>query len=266
VTRVNPKLMTALRAAHHGASLGNERIIKLIFNATARATNVHEISGDSRSRITVWYCTLGMRATVNFPSSACPGRAACYGMCRGGRSRRSKETTMKRAVIACLLTLVALSMTGCPIYPSDGLCRSQWDCAPGYSCDEATGACYQPAPGCTRPADCTNASDTCTPAGICQVGSCHLLGCVAGYSCTIDRGAWACTLGTSSGSGGTTSSSGGASSTGGASSSSNSGLGGGSSGGASGTGGASSTGGTVAAGGISNTGGSAAPSSAGTSS
>ncbi len=48
---------------------------------------------------------------------------------------------MKRAVITCLLTLVALSMTGCPIYPSDNLCHSQWDCAPGYTCDEVTGAC-----------------------------------------------------------------------------------------------------------------------------
>jgi len=210
---------------------------------------------------------VGNAGDGEFPANACPGRAACYGMCRGGRSRRSKETTMKRAVIACLLTLVALSMTGCPIYPSDGLCRNHWDCAPGYNCDEATGACYQPAPGCTRPADCTNASETCTPAGNCQVGSCHLLGCVAGYSCTIDKGAWACTFGTSTGSGGANSSNGGASSTGGASNTASSGLGGAAAtGGAATMGGATSAGGTPSTGGIANTGGSATPSSAGASS
>jgi hypothetical protein len=46
VAGVYPKLVAAFRAAHHGAALGNERIVKLVFNATARAANVHEISGD----------------------------------------------------------------------------------------------------------------------------------------------------------------------------------------------------------------------------
>ena len=122
---------------------------------------------------------------------------------------------MKRAVIACLLTLVALSMTGCPIYPSDNLCHSRWDCAPGYSCDDATGECYLPAPACTRPADCTGASETCTPAGTCEVGSCKLLGCVAGYSCTIVDAAWTCSAGVVNGSGGAASTTGGAATTGG---------------------------------------------------
>jgi len=131
---------------------------------------------------------------------------------------------MKRAVIACLLTMVALSMTGCPIYPSDSRCHSRWDCAPGYSCDEATGVCVAPTPVCVRPADCTGANETCAPDGTCQIGTCRLVGCVAGYSCTTFEGRWTCTQGTS-GAGGS-SSNGGGSAVGGSSISRDAGIGG----------------------------------------
>jgi len=106
---------------------------------------------------------------------------------------------MKRAVIACFSTLVALSMTGCPIYPSDNLCHTHLDCAPGYSCDQGTGACLPPPIECARPADCTNANETCSPNGTCEIGSCRLIGCVAGYQCLVFGGTWACTLGTGAG-------------------------------------------------------------------
>ncbi len=166
---------------------------------------------------------------------------------------------MKHAVITCLLTLVALSMTGCPIYPSDNLCHSHWDCAPGYTCDEITGACVALATGCIRPADCTSQSETCTSEGICQIGSCHQLGCVAGYSCIIEASTWTCVLGAGSpGSGGSTGLAGGATGTGGATSVAGTGTSGGvtSLGGASATGGAITTGGTSSIGGNASTGGS----------
>ena len=163
---------------------------------------------------------------------------------------------MKRAVIACLLTMAALSMTGCPIYPSDSRCHSHWDCAPGYGCDEATGVCVAPAPACVRPADCTGEKETCAPDGSCQVGTCRLVGCIAGYSCTIFEGTWTCTQGMS-GAGGT-SSNGGASAVGGSGTSSDAGIGnsategGSSNGGGTQTAGANSTGGgaTSAAGAV----------------
>ncbi len=103
-------------------------------------------------------------------------------------------------------------MTGCPIYPSDNRCHSHWDCAPGYNCDLGKGACTAPAPACLRPADCTNANETCAPDGTCQVGSCHLIGCVAGYTCTIVEGTWNCAQ---AGAAGGSTSNGGAGSTGG---------------------------------------------------
>ena len=110
---------------------------------------------------------------------------------------------MKSAVMTCLSALVALSMTGCPIYPSDNRCRSDWDCAPGYSCNEISGSCFAIGPfGCNRPSDCTGASEVCGEEGVCRVGSCHLegVGCVAGYTCVggrletgLDGGsAWTC--------------------------------------------------------------------------
>ena len=101
------------------------------------------------------------------------------------------------AVMTCLSALVALSMTGCPVYPSDNLCRSDWDCAPGYACNEASGACVAAGPGgCTQPSDCLGASEVCSRDGVCTVGSCHLceVGCVAGYTCVgsgVEK-AWTC--------------------------------------------------------------------------
>ena len=193
--------------------------------------------------------------SAKFRRVACPGRAACYCTHCDVNSRGSKEPTMKRAVITCLLALVALSMTGCPIYPSDNLCHSHWDCAPGYTCEEATGACVALATGCTRPADCTSQSETCTSEGVCQIGSCHQLGCVAGYGCVIEASTWTCVLGAGSqGSG----SAGGATGTGGSTNLGGAATSGGvtSLGGASALGGAAATGGTSSIGGNSGTGGS----------
>ncbi len=104
---------------------------------------------------------------------------------------------MKPALMTCLSALAALSLTGCPIYPSDNLCRSDWDCAEGYLCIQTTGACVLAGPvSCTRPTECAGPSEVCSSAGVCMVGSCHLreVGCVAGYSC-VGRGpemAWTC--------------------------------------------------------------------------
>jgi hypothetical protein len=136
-----------------------------------------------------------------------------------------KRRTMKRALIACLLTTVTLFMAGCPIYPSDNLCHSHWDCAPGYTCDQGSGTCVAPAPACVRPADCTNENETCALDGTCQIGSCRLVGCVAGFTCAAVNGAWTCTEGSASGSGGS-SSIGGASATGGANAEGDAGVGG----------------------------------------
>jgi hypothetical protein len=115
---------------------------------------------------------------------------------------------MKSAVMTCFSALVALSMTGCPIYPADDLCRSDWDCAPGYLCDRTLGACVLAGPlHCARPSDCGGPSEVCGREGLCVVGSCHLsnVGCVAGYTCmgSSPDQAWACVpTGTPSGVGG----------------------------------------------------------------
>jgi hypothetical protein len=99
---------------------------------------------------------------------------------------------MQRAVSTCLLTVIALSLTGCPIYPSDNLCHSNLDCAPGYVCDTYSGACLQLAANCDRPSDCTGISETCASDGTCQIGSCEQVGCVFGYTCRIDQDVWTC--------------------------------------------------------------------------
>lgn len=103
---------------------------------------------------------------------------------------------MKRATAHVLWSLVALSMTGCPIYPSDNLCHSNADCAPQYSCDLITGTCAPASTACIRPADCANPNETCNSQGVCQVGSCHQVGCVAGFGCVIFDSVWTCVPGT----------------------------------------------------------------------
>lgn len=159
---------------------------------------------------------------------------------------------MKRAVITCLLAGVALSMTGCPIYPSDNLCHSRWDCAPGYTCDDVTGTCLAPAPSCTRPADCTGKSETCAPDGTCRIGSCHQFvdGCVAGYTCAKVNSTWTCVAGSGpAGIGGSTGAGGAASMGGAAGNSAEFGGSSATTGGSPSTGGLPGTGGSPAAGG-----------------
>jgi hypothetical protein len=104
---------------------------------------------------------------------------------------------MKPALATYFSVLVALSMTGCPVYPSDDLCRSDWDCAPGYLCN-GNGACvWAGATGCAQPSDCRlDQNEVCSRDGTCKVGSCHVadVGCVAGFTCagTEPDKSWAC--------------------------------------------------------------------------
>jgi hypothetical protein len=104
---------------------------------------------------------------------------------------------MKPALKTCFSVVVALSLTGCPVYPSDDLCRSDWDCASGYACN-GDGACvWAGAVACAQPSDCNlDQNEVCSAAGICKAGSCHVAdtGCVAGYTCigTDPQKAWTC--------------------------------------------------------------------------
>jgi hypothetical protein len=45
VAWVDTKLVSTFGTTHHRPSLGNERVVELVFNATAGATNVHEYLG-----------------------------------------------------------------------------------------------------------------------------------------------------------------------------------------------------------------------------
>lgn len=121
---------------------------------------------------------------------------------------------MKVAFRTCLCGLAALSMTGCPIYPADDHCSSDWDCAPNYYCDvNRTCLAIAESTDCNAPQDCTGANEVCGRHGTCVVGSCHVasVGCVAGFTCTAsdstpDR-AWTCMpIGAARGTGGSSAS------------------------------------------------------------
>jgi hypothetical protein len=116
---------------------------------------------------------------------------------------------MKRAVLWSAALMTAFALTGCPVYPDDRRgCFDDEDCAPGYACDHATGACFLPGGGgsgggsasCSAPDDC-RLNETCDKSGVCQTGSCHVdsVGCVSGYSCEIVDGTWTCVASSSSG-------------------------------------------------------------------
>lgn len=151
------------------------------------------------------------------------------------------------------LAVLALGVTasGCPIYESDESgCYSDFDCADGYFCDDASLTCVGTGPGtasCEKPSDC-GTNETCSRSGSCLVGDCHFssVGCVRGFTCSSESGRWQCEP-SGSASGGASNDGGGAPSDGGAAPSEHGGESGGgepsspaagmSSGGASGAGG-----------------------------
>jgi len=103
---------------------------------------------------------------------------------------------MKKSALPLALSLLGLTLPGCPVYDSgDYGCYSDFDCPTGYVCDGNSLACVnvQGAPACSRPSDCGD-TETCSSSGICEVASCHFasVGCVRGYECSSDSGAWQC--------------------------------------------------------------------------
>lgn len=126
---------------------------------------------------------------------------------------------MKRSVIWGSLLLLGTGVTGCPVYDSSDACYGDYDCPSGSVCD-ASGACVtdtgEPdnAGSCKKPSDC-GTNQTCSRFGTCLSGDCSFksVGCVAGYTCSAESGAWQCELGedtSNGGAGGNTTSSGGA--------------------------------------------------------
>lgn len=117
---------------------------------------------------------------------------------------------MKRALLTGFALVGATLLSGCPIYPEDRLvCETSLDCPDGYACSAATGYCYLPSGSgggpnggsCDEPKDC-DFNETCSSSGVCKTGTCSFHGCVAGYTCAIEQGAWTCVAGGSGGSGG----------------------------------------------------------------
>ncbi|HEY3237858.1 MAG TPA: hypothetical protein VGJ84_24275 [Polyangiaceae bacterium] len=102
---------------------------------------------------------------------------------------------MKRVVSWAAIILTALAMGGCPVFPDSSGCFSDRDCAPGYSCNLATGACLSGTGYgyCTQPSAC-GVNETCDKTGTCRLGDCSVanIGCVSGYTCEIQNGVWAC--------------------------------------------------------------------------
>jgi hypothetical protein len=102
---------------------------------------------------------------------------------------------MKKCVFPAALLLIGAGLSGCPIYDHDDTgCYYDSDCAPGYSCDDASGSCYrEESDACRRPSDC-GANETCNRSGTCVTGDCHFdsVGCVRGYECSSDSGRWEC--------------------------------------------------------------------------
>ena len=126
---------------------------------------------------------------------------------------------MKKTAIGSLLLLAGVALGGCPIYSHDAnRCETSFDCADGYSCDSASGACVASySTQCSVPSECAQ-NETCNRDGVCAVGDCSFssIGCVAGYSCQRHMGVWECVSGATSGSGGAPSAAGGAPGVGGA--------------------------------------------------
>lgn len=121
---------------------------------------------------------------------------------------------MKKSAFPAALLLVAVGLSGCPIYDHDDSdCRRDADCASGYLCDHASGDCYLEegdSTACRKPSDC-GTNETCSRSGTCMAGDCHFstVGCVRGYTCSSESGRWQC-VDDSEGTGGGSSTEGGA--------------------------------------------------------
>jgi hypothetical protein len=116
---------------------------------------------------------------------------------------------MKKSALPAALLLLGVALSGCPVYDAnDDGCYSDYDCRVGDVCDGQSGACVPSSNACQRPSDC-GTNETCSKSGTCVSGDCHFssVGCVHGYECSSDSGAWECV---------TTSDAGGAGATGGA--------------------------------------------------
>jgi hypothetical protein len=104
---------------------------------------------------------------------------------------------MKKSAFPAALLLTLTGLSGCPIYEHDDAgCFDDLDCAYGYLCDGATGACYAPQDSgiaCDEPSDC-GTNETCSRTGSCAIGDCHFpsVGCVQGYVCSAEDGRWMC--------------------------------------------------------------------------
>jgi hypothetical protein len=115
---------------------------------------------------------------------------------------------MKRLALALGLLVLGSLIPGCPIYTNDDGCVVDAECDIGYVCDGAVGLCRTRYDGaCRSPSEC-GANETCSRQGSCVVGDCSWpqTGCVTGYVCSKQSGAFSCVAGTSggaSGSGGT---------------------------------------------------------------
>lgn len=111
---------------------------------------------------------------------------------------------MKKSALPALLLLIGAGLTGCPLYDhEDSGCYVNSDCAPGFSCDERDGTCYENTnDACRKPSDC-GTNETCSRLGTCTPGDCHYrsVGCVRGYVCSSESGRWQC-VAASDGSGG----------------------------------------------------------------
>jgi hypothetical protein len=105
---------------------------------------------------------------------------------------------MTRFSSLALVLLAPLMIPGCPIFPDDGLCARNADCAPGLVCQLDTGICVGEdasvnGPRCTHPAQCET-NETCGEDGMCHAGDCTFHGCVEGFVCVADDLVWQCVV------------------------------------------------------------------------
>lgn len=112
------------------------------------------------------------------------------------RGPRMKKSAIPVTGAGAALLLIAIGLSGCPIYDDDDYgCSDDLECASGYSCDVDSGRCYAEAEGkaCRRPLDC-GTNETCSRSATCKVGDCHFdsVGCVQGYECQSVDGQWMC--------------------------------------------------------------------------
>lgn len=108
--------------------------------------------------------------------------------------RRSSAGTL------ALTSTVALLLWCCA---GERVCWSHADCVSGFVCD-SKGACVSeaatgPTP-CAEPSDC-RANESCGTEGACVAGDCSRSGCVDGWYCALELGAWTCVAADAGGAG-----------------------------------------------------------------